>query len=320
MIREKLAPDIKKLWEKGKLKESAAYAFAQNDPDVQMMVFVHLKADRYDDDPQWWYEHQVKNWADRIKKENKLKCAHGHCDKCENSEKRLSRMAGGQWDDHCREGKCCHGCPNLATCKSACHHLADEISAARAKRKEEKAKDKAKQEERDRPDVEQITELWIRFAEARTLAGKSMEEYIQATGIYTDEATKKRWPEQEKGKKITRDSGLPYSGGHGTSLWDVRRLRKVADVLGCSLDYLLCRTDDPREVREIKKEVREWHGRGETPPEGKPIITYDLTNDGPKYTPAVWDGRHFHAPGKPNKELTGLGQQFTKWMLLPEDE
>lgn len=320
VIREKLAPDIKKLWEKGKLKESTAYAFAQNDPDVQMMVFAQLKANKHDDDPRWWYEHEVKNWADRIKKENKLKCAHEHCDKCENSEKRLSRMAGGQWDDHCREGKCCHGCPNMATCKSACHHLSDEISAARAKRKEAKAKDKAKQEERDRPDVEQITELWIRFAEARTFAGKSMEEYVQAAGIYTDEATKKRWPEQEMGKKITRDSGLPYSGGHGMSLWDVRRLRKAADILGVSLDYLLCRTDDPREIREIKKEVREWHGRGETPPEGEIIITYDLTNEGPKYTPAVWDGRRFHAPGKPNKELTGLAQQFTKWMLLPEDE
>ena len=256
VIREKLAPDIKKLWEKGKLKEAAAYVFAQNDHDVQMMVFAQLKKSEYNSDPQWWYEHEVKNWAEKIKRENKLKCTCGYCDKCDNAEKRLERIRRGGWDDHCRDGgKCCHGCPNLASCKSACPHLADEILAAKAKRKEEKAKEKAALVERNRPDVEQITELWVRFAQARTLAGKSMEEYVKAAGIYTDEATKKRWPEQEKGKKITRDSGLPYSGGHGTSLWDVRRLRKAADVLGCSLDYLLCRTDEPQPVASTSETV-----------------------------------------------------------------
>ena len=321
VIREKLAPDIKKLWEKGKLKEAAAYAFAQNDHDVQMMVFAQLKKSEYNSDPQWWYEHEVKNWAEKIKKENKLKCPYGHCDKCDNAEKRLERMHRRNWDDHCCDGgKCCHGCPNLASCKSACPHLADEILAAKAKRKEEKAKEKAALVERNRPDVEQITELWVRFAQARTLAGKSMEEYVKAAGIYTDEATKKRWPEQEKGKKITRDSGLPYSGGYGTSLWDVRRLRKAADVLGCSLDYLLCRTDEPRQVHDLKKAIQDWRSRGETPPTDKPIITYAMTNEGPKYTPAVWDGFRFHAPGNPKKELTGLAQQFTKWTLLPEVE
>ena len=127
------------------------------------------------------------------------------------------------------------------------------------------------------------------------------------------------WTPLLEGAEVNSET-MGWATDHPLQDVDLRDVVKLADELAVSVDYLLCRTDDPREIREIKKEVREWHGRGETPPEGEIIITYDLTNDGPKYTPAVWDGRRFHAPGKPNKELNGLGQQFTKWTLLPEDE
>lgn len=94
----------------------------------------------------------------------------------------------------------------------------------------------------------------------------------------------------------------------------------------------VCRRQEPEEVSEISQDeisdvldkvaapegpVRRvrWENRGRTPPEGKPILTYSVTNDGPEYRPAEWDGSKFHAPGCKQKELTGL--QYTHWMELP---
>ena len=51
-----------------------------------------------------------------------------------------------------------------------------------------------------------------------------------------------------------------------------------------------------------------------TPPTGKPILTYQLTNNGPEYRPAVWGGSKFQSPDL-RKELTGL--QYTHWLEVP---
>ncbi len=244
VIREKLIPPLKEKWEKGILHESSAYAFAQRDSEIQKMVMSRLKASKYDNDPRYWYESEVSSWADRIQKEKRLKCPHGHCKMCDNTEGRLAHV-GGDWDNHCREGKCCSGCPHLASCKDACSHLADEIQVAKKEARERRAAEKEAKEKEDRPEVEQITALWARFAQARTSAGLSQEAYIKANKIYLDERMKKRWPQLEQGEKITRDTGLPYCGGNGFSLWSVRYLCRTADVLGVSVDYLLCRSDEP---------------------------------------------------------------------------
>lgn len=69
--------------------------------------------------------------------------------------------------------------------------------------------------------------------------------------------------------------------------------------------------DEPEEipVRRIR-----WESRGRTPPEGRPILTYALTNDGPVYRPAVWKGGQFKSPDG-RKVLAGL--QYTQWMEVP---
>ena len=46
----------------------------------------------------------------------------------------------------------------------------------------------------------------------------------------------------------------------------------------------------------------------------KLILTYQLTNDGPAYRPALWDGSKFRSPDG-RKELTGL--QYTHWLEVP---
>ncbi len=324
VIKEKLIDELMPYWEKGDLNESVAYAFAKLTPEAQRLTARMVReSSAWMSEPKQWHEGNVTYYAEKVKKELKpRKGPKGTCEACDWGAARLARMvAGGRsYDDHCADGKCCHDCPNLGICSSACPHLSGEVEKAQNAAKEKQSKEKLKKAKENEAMCAPTVRLWKRFGEARARAGLTFEEYAKKADVRAFRREKKI-ADFEQGKKITPSSGgLPYAGGDGVDEWRIRPLIKTADALGCSIDYLLCRTDDPREVREIKKEVREWHGRGETPPEGEIIITYDLTNAGPKYTPAVWDGRRFHAPGKPDKELTGLGQQFTKWILLPEDE
>jgi len=128
----------------------------------------------------------------------------------------------------------------------------------------------------------------------------------------------------------------------------------VANLLGCSTDYLMGLTDnlmvreasavnqaktesvtetedEPLELAEdesdsfsqLPDDILEdshpvfqsrWESRVRTPPVGKLIMTYNMTNDGPSYLPAIWDGNKFQAP---NKKRTYTGLQYTYWLEVP---
>lgn len=324
VIREKLVPaELTKAWEKGTLKVSVAYVFAKQPPEVQrLMIYQITRYGSSNRNIEWWSEKQAKEAADRVTQELKpRKGPEGSCEKCDAAERRLARLGTSyDWDNHCKTGKCCHGCPNIGTCEHVCTHLSEEVKEAKAAAKSKRAADLARKKKEDEPHLKPRIKLWKRFGEARKAAGLTWEEYAEKAHV-TNFRREKKVADFEQGEKITMSSGgLPYCGGDGFDAWRTKPLIAAADALGVSIDYLLCRTDEPRQVQEITKEVREWRSRGETPPEDKEIVVYAMTNDGPKYTPAVWDGSRFHAPGNPKKELTGLAQQFTKWTLLPEDE
>lgn len=323
VIRENLIPKLKKVWEAGKMTESVAYVCAQHPAHRQEQLVEYSKLHHYSSNPEDWHEYHVKERLGHLKQEKSLKCKYGTADGgCDHTKTRLAHIASNKshWDDACENnGGCCAGCEYLCSCKDACPRLSEQITKAKAKKKADRERAAAIQAENQRPDVEPRIALWRRFGEARAAAGLSWDQYMKKADIYGFTRLK-HVESYEQGEKVTINVGLPYSGGDGFHLYDVRRLCKAADVLGVSLDYLLCRADDPRKIEAIKKEVREWLGRGETPPVGKPIITYCPSNDGPQYVAAVWDGSRFHAPGKPKKELSGLAQRFSRWTLLPEDE
>ena len=128
---------------------------------------------------------------------------------------------------------------------------------------------------------------------------------------------------------------------------------ELSKLLNCSTDFLMGLTDEirPAPVQEELEEAPEdpmealeaetasadswddisevldqaaapeeparrirWEDRGRIPPEGRLILTYQLTNDGPAYRPALWDGSKFRSPDG-RKELTGL--QYTHWLEVP---
>ena len=255
VIRENLTPKMKKAWGNGSLNESAAYTFAQKPIEVQDKAIFHLSNKSYGADPKYWNAATIEDatgYAEKLMALTCKKCGGS----CENQDSMLIRLAGGNyWSVACRQGKCCSSCSELVSCKNACPKLADKVKQLRADRKAQRTHDAELQAEKDRPSVEKITSYWKRFGEARAAAGLSVKSWHKAMDIYySKENADKEYEQKEIGKKIKRDTTLPYGYNFYYSAAD--RLCKAADRLGCSVDYLLCRTDSPKgiEVAPAKSE------------------------------------------------------------------
>ena len=125
--------------------------------------------------------------------------------------------------------------------------MAEKVKKLRADRKAQRAHDAEVQAERDRPTVDRIAAYWKRFGEARRAADISVKSWFKAMEMYYgngDGKVDKEYEQKEVGKKIKRDTTLPY--GYNFYHGDANRLCKAADRLNCSVDYLLCRTDVPQ--------------------------------------------------------------------------
>lgn len=245
-IRENLIEELQAAWESGDLKESPAYAFAQQTPDVQRYIAQMMSRDS-GANYRYWHEGSVTYWAGKVTKElGPRKGPKGTCESCDHRPDRFLRMLGSHlYDDHCQNGTCCHDCPNLGTCKYACPHLSGEVAKAQQAAKIKQAKEKEQKDKQNEDILAPKIRLWKRFGEARAAAGLTFEEYAKKADVRAFRREKKV-ADFEQGKKLTPSSGgLPYAGGDGVDEWRIQPLIKAADALGCSIDYLLCRTDEP---------------------------------------------------------------------------
>lgn len=256
VIRENLIDDLKKDWDTGELRESVAYVFAQQSPEVQRLTIQQMTSYGASNlTRKYWHEGSVKFTAQKVAKELKQKKGpRGACEGCDATDQRLRRMAlpasKKKWNDHCDDGKCCHCCPSLGTCEYACPHLSGEVAKAREAAKAERTAELEEKKKHDAQQVAPTVRLWKRFGEARAAAGLTFEEYARKAGVIAFRREKKV-ADFEQGQKITPSSGgLPYTGGDGFDEWRIRPLIKAANALGVSIDYLLCRTDNPEEMRD----------------------------------------------------------------------
>lgn len=241
VIRENLDKPFIKLYEKNRLKESTAYALAQQPVEIQRAVYQYKCTGKYGHES--LFEYEVKHVVSLYKAITEQKCPNGGgCD-------HASSLLGKIFDDSysykpCEYSKCCNKCERLASCKTACPKLAERIKKLKADNKEAKRQEILAKEEAERPAIEQITALWARFGQARQQAGKSVKACMKAADRYYVESDKEKYEKLEQAAvKITKDTTLPY--GYSFYLSTAKNLIQIADCLGCSLDYLFCRTDEP---------------------------------------------------------------------------
>ena len=281
VIREGLSKSeqIATAWKKGELPEATAYELAHM-PEEQQDEIAHA------------YTHcghgltylstdKVKNIEAALEALGNLPCAHGG--KCADvaQGKRtniLEKLTESAWSYAPCGNTCCADCSELGTCKQVCPLLLAKQDMMKTKKRADQRAERERQAEADRPVIDEIARLWDRFGKARSLAGKSVAECYNAAGVVYGVPAEKTVLRLERGEsKFTPATKLPY--GYSCYLDDIHRFTRVADLLGVSLDYLLCRSDEPQPVSSLDTEPAAlvWHESDVEPPEGAHIVFIDKT-------------------------------------------
>lgn len=341
VIRENLIPEYMSLFEKDKLPEQTAYALARLPGDFQHRMFSALLTA-----PSGAVAEKVlSKYNEGWRWEPQLTCPDGKA--CKRGDVFLRRdCETSGWHGFCGGNICCLECDQAKASYSACERM---CSKAKAKRKE--ASDKKKEEEHKRQEkqgrkyqkeTQGYAKRLLRAIDAAGVPENTRINWRYYDGIQI--STIRQWaagefddPAEWHGAKL--QPGTCYSD----------HLAGLAQTLKCSTDFLMGLTEDirPAQAQEesedpieaLEKETASadswddisetldqvatpeeparrirWESRGATPPMNKTILTYQMTNDGPEYRPAVWTGSKFKSPNR-LKELTGL--QYTHWLEVP---
>lgn len=305
VIRENLVFEWKQPWKDNKIGESVAYALAQLPAYWQNLIFAGCSNMSY------LYESTVQEYARRFKEIEATACGNKKEFVCGHKSTMMEKSCKDRWQDPCRS-RCCLDCPSLRTCKDSCSAAADKKKAAQAKYKADNAELAKQKENADMPKKKQVDSLWKRFGLARELACKEWPDCKKAMGVSYFTLDDQKVMELECGEaKVTPDTKLPYSA----TRYDVEQLCKLADYLGCSLDYLFCRTD----IREIAStDVSDPDTRWKT---GKPeaygtYVAYVQIADVSKkmLRELLWDGEEWFLFGSKIADDT----KVCCWMEQPE--
>lgn len=313
VIREGLASCWKKPYEDGTIKEATALVLARMKPGIQLKICEAAKKQR--NGLRYFYESDAKNCAEFFEKDEKLTCRGGTL--CANHAGRWQRfVAGGMYSWKSCAGKCCAKCEELGTCSHSCPKQAERVKQIKADRREANRQAKLAQEEKDRPKIQELARLWARFGEARAAAGKSVKAVCDKGGRYYVPSFDEKWQGLETGTAtITTSTDLPYD--HNFPLTSAHRLVGIADCLGCSLDYLFCRTDEPS-VAQLKAEApcpAGWTSSETLPPEPCDVVAeFELEPGHNMRMLSRFDGQDFlYRSGGAKVELP-----IVRWIQLPE--
>lgn len=293
VIREGLSqsPQIATAWKDGELPEATAYALSHMPTELQDEIayaYTHRK-DYYGHGLTYLGEQKVENIASGLKALGALPCTKygGNCADCAQGKREhiISALLRSAYSYTPCDTTCCEKCSELATCKQVCpHHLSTQDQLKTDKRAAQKA-ERERQAETDRPIVDEIVRLWDRFGEARGLAGKSVAECYNAAGVVYGVPDEDEVMRLECGEaKYATSTKLPY--GYSCYLSDIHRFTRVADLLGVSLDYLLCRSDEPQPVSSLDTEP-EWR-TGNPPKAGEYYCRLDCSGM-ELYQVLAWD-------------------------------
>lgn len=242
-IQNNLASVWVPAWERGELKESSAYALSQLSQKHQEMIYT-TESSR-NSSAKYFYESTITGRAEWLKSLESVDCKKcgGQCAGNQVAAK-FARLVKKGYEYNGCEKICCSDCSELGTCKAACSLLKDRIAELKADAKEQKRQEKLAQEAKDAPTIAELQELWARFGECRSAAGKTVKQFCEAIKYFYGKSDDEKFQRYEDLKEnFTASTQTPFQ--YQVSLEDIRTLKAAADLFGVSLDYLLCRTDDP---------------------------------------------------------------------------
>ena len=298
IIREGLIPEWRKMWEAGQINDSVAYSMAHLDKQGQ-----NFYAGFYHDNPKnlfAWLVDEMLERFDVLPKECKKRgggCGH---------LAQMKFMLVDPNEDHNCRG-CCLDCLYLETCKRSCPEADEKKEQKKREKKERKLEEKQKQETRDAPILEYLSQAFSRVNGLMQGKGLSVEDMLTCDG------KKYHWNEKEflehlKGNKITAFSKLPF--GWGVGYEDCNRIICAAELLGVSIDYLLTGKEAPKASGWQTEEPEE---------DGRYLIAYGANIYSPRfYSDATYtDAEGWMLLGEPIAEYS---YQVYAWCQLPGKE
>lgn len=240
VIREKLVECWQPDYKSGALSESAAYQLARIPQEWQQIYYNEKKAAKAN--VRWLYACDVEAFMELAQKIDKLPCKKYKESSCRNKEAKLKQSVH-ESVYYCSCTKCCDTCEKLATCKNACPLLADKVKKLRASKKEERQQEKIAREKEEQPVIDYIQGVYARVGKIRQERGISVEDFYEAQSVYYTKAADEKQINLESGNaKIGTDTTLPF--GYSFRYYEAKHLCDVADLLGCSIDYLLGREEN----------------------------------------------------------------------------
>lgn len=240
VIRENLAFCWQPAFKKSELGESTAYALAQMPSKWQDIIH-----EVYGDIPRQLYESSVKEYHDRFKEIEKTRCGSKKDIVCVHQAEMMKRSCKERWYDPCRSG-CCMDCVNLQTCRSSCAKAAGKKKELKDTAKEANIRATEERIRKEKPTVDFIREVYKRVGIAREAGCVSVQSLFEAQKkIYSASIDDPAQEKMEDGTgKFTADTKLPF--GYYFSAGEAQKLVAVADLLNCSIDYLLGRSEELR--------------------------------------------------------------------------
>lgn len=318
MIRDKLHENWQPAYREDKLSESDAYALSQLPVKDQLTIWVALT--EAGKDIRKLSEWQIKEISKRFNRiaefAEKSKCVKG----CKNiGQKRIKAALLDSYSAfYC--DKCCGKCPDLTRCKHSCPGCAEHKAQLKADAKAQKQREKLAEEERQRPLIQQVEDIWTRFGTARRDAKKSVKDVYKVLNRYHSPYDDKVYSEREQCiEPMTPSTDLPY--GYDVALKHINSLIKVADLLGVSLDYLLCRTPNPvmndaaPALIPSPSGAQHWMPGSVNPPEATDAVAEFVTEGLTLRKLAHWDGLYW----KFAKGGATIDAKCVRWYPIPEE-
>lgn len=315
VIRENLDASWVDDWKEGKLTESQAYELAQLPKYWQYII-----KDNWKYAVNSLYADRIKRFRERFDNAAKLQCQHGlHL--CEHSSVMMGKIVKDDYGAYCHG--CCFDCDALQNCKNCCPEAVGKKKELKAVAKQANLDAKREQEERDRPSAEFARMVWDRIGKARARSGCSIKDLVFARG----ESFYNEFCDDPKQKKMEAGEGdygpnSTVSFGYNLHASDVMHIVAVADVLQCSVDYLLGRTEDRQShlnnvVEPVSNSGTFWSVDNPDKEGDYLLILKDCYRIEPKYEPWHWDGSEWKAEGY-GSFYPDIDGEILGWAPLPK--
>lgn len=239
VIRSRLIPQFMAKFEAGVLPESTAYTLAQAF-DVRQRYIYEQQVKQYGEDfpapAQSYVENALREMDKALEMCSGLKCPVLQDKNCQHCQMRLQKAAKLHMYNSLPCRGCCRDCTQLPYCADSCEYAGDVKKTQRDKITEANANKKAAEKAEIAKDKALLAASWSRVGALREIKKISPREFVKASLGYAYPDNTSRLPEMETGN-VKGNDRMP--GG----IWpdDARHLIDTAELLGCSVDYLLGR-------------------------------------------------------------------------------